>query len=131
MTYDPYNPKQDPYGQQPGQQPGQPYGQQPGPYGPAQPMYGYGYPPPVQKPQTNAILALVLSCVGIATCGVTSIVGVIFGHIAMARIKRGEEDGRGMALAGVIVGYVVIAGYLLYLAVIVIAIIAAANQSTY
>jgi hypothetical protein len=125
MTYDPYNPKQpgDPYGQQ------QPYGQQPygqpGPYG-QQPMYGgYGYPP---KPQTNAILALVLSCVGLATCGVTAIVGVIFGHIAMGRIKRGEEDGRGMALAGVIIGYVVIAGWLLYLAIIIIAIIAAANQ---
>ncbi|MGZ3140627.1 DUF4190 domain-containing protein [Lentzea chajnantorensis] len=127
MTYDPYNPKQDPYGQQPGQ----PYGQQPGPYG-AQPMYGYGYPPPVPKPQTNAILALVLSCVGIATCGVTSIIGVIFGHIAMGRIKRGEEDGRGLALAGLIVGYLVIAGYLLYFAIVIIAIIAAAKQgSTY
>ncbi len=129
MTYDPYNPKQqpgDPYGQQ------QPYGQpgQPGPYG-QQPMYGYGYPPPPPKSQTNAILALVLSCVGLATCGVTAIVGVIFGHIAMGRIKRGEEDGRGMALAGVIVGYVVIAGWLLYLAIIIIAIVAAANQSTY
>lgn len=127
MTYDPYNPKQpgDPYGQQ------QPYGQQPygqpGPYG-QQPMYGYGYPPPAPKPQTNAILALVLSCVGLATCGVTAIVGVIFGHIAMGRIKRGEEDGRGMALAGVIIGYVVIVGWLLYLAIIIIAIIAAANQ---
>ena len=131
MTYDPYNPKQpgDPYGQQPpyGQQ--QPYGQ-PGPYG-QQPMYGYGYPPPAPKPQTNAILALVLSIVGFATCGVTAIVGVIFGHIAMGRIKRGEEDGRGMALAGVIIGYVVIAGWLLYLAIIIIAIIAAANQGTY
>ncbi|MEU7475725.1 DUF4190 domain-containing protein [Lentzea sp. NPDC042327] len=127
MTYDPYNPKQDPYGQQPGQ----PYSQQPGPYG-AQPMYGYGYPPPVPKPQTNAILALVLSCVGIATCGVTSIIGVIFGHIAMGRIKRGEEDGRGLALAGLIVGYLVIAGYLLYFAIVIIAIIAAAKQgSTY
>lgn len=127
MTYDPYNPKQpgDPYGQQ------QPYGQQPhgqpGPYG-QQPMYGYGYPPPAPKPQTNAILALVLSCVGLATCGVTAIAGVIFGHIAMGRIKRGEEDGRGMALAGVIVGYVVIAGWLLYLAIVIIAIVAAANQ---
>jgi len=126
MTYDPYNPKQpgDPYGQQ------QPYGQQPygqpGPYG-QPPVYGYGYPA-APKPQTNAILALVLSCVGLATCGVTAIAGVIFGHIAMGRIKRGEEDGRGMALAGVIIGYVVIAGWLLYLAIIIIAIIAAANQ---
>ncbi|GAB2866021.1 DUF4190 domain-containing protein [Lentzea nigeriaca] len=122
MTYDPYNPKQpgDPYGQQPGQPYGQPmYGQQP--------MYGgYGYQPP--KPQTNAILALVLSLVGFATCGVTSIAGVIFGHIAMGRIKRGEEDGRGMALAGVIIGYVVIAGWLIYLAVIIIALVVAANQ---
>jgi hypothetical protein len=127
MTYDPYNPKQpgDPYGQQPGQ----PYGQ-PGQYG-QQPMYGYGYPPPVPKPQTNAILALVLSCVGFVTCGVTSIVGVIFSHVAMGKIKRGEEEGRGMALAGMIIGYVVIAGWLLYAAIIVIALIAAANQSTY
>jgi hypothetical protein len=126
MTYDPYNPKQpgDPYGQQPGQPYGQPmYGQQPM-YGP-----GYGYVPP--KSQTNAILALVLSLVGFATCGVTAIVGVIFGHIAMGKIKRGEEDGRGMALAGVIIGYVVIAGWLLYAAIIIIAIIAAANQGTY
>lgn len=123
MTYDPYNPKQpgDPYGQQPGQPM---YGQQP--------MYGgYGYPPPQPKSQTNAILALVLSLIGFATCGVTAIVGVIFGHIAMGRIKRGEEDGRGMALAGVIIGYVVIAGWILYAAVILIAIIAAANQSGY
>jgi hypothetical protein len=125
MTYDPYNPKQpgDPYGQQ------QPYGQ-PGPYG-QQPMYGYGYPPPPPKSQTNAILALVLSIVGFATCGVTAIVGVIFGHIAMGRIKRGEEDGHGMALAGIIIGYVVIAGWLLYLAIIIIAVIAAANQGAY
>ncbi|WP_112270976.1 DUF4190 domain-containing protein [Lentzea terrae] len=131
MTHDPYNPKQpgDPYGQQPGQQPGQPYGQ---PMYGQQPMYGgYGYPPPPPKSQTNAILALVLSCIGLATCGVTAIVGVIFGHIAMGRIKRGEEDGRGMALAGVIIGYVVIVGWVLYAAIILIAIIAAANSNTY
>lgn len=124
MTYDPYNPKQpgDPYGQQPGQ----PYGQQPV-YG-QQPMYGYGYQPPVPKSQTNAILALVLSCVGFVTCGVTAIVGVIFGHIAMGKIKRGEEEGHGMAVAGLIVGYVVIAGWVLYFVIVLIAIIAAANQ---
>ena len=127
MTYDPYNPKQpgDPYSQQPGQ----PYGQQPGqPYG--MPQYPYGYPPQ-PKPQQNAILALVLSCVGFVTCGITAIVGIIFGHIAMGKIKRGEEDGRGLALAGLIIGYVVIAGWVLYFAIILIAIIAASSQSPY
>ncbi|MGW6444822.1 DUF4190 domain-containing protein [Lentzea sp. NPDC055074] len=135
MTYDPYNPKQpgDPYGQQPGDPYGQqqPYGQ-PGPYG-QQPMYGpgpgYGYVQP--KSQTNAILALVLSCVGFVTCGVTAIVGVIFGHIAMGKIKRGEEDGHGLAVGGLVVGYIVIAGWLAYAAFIIIAIIAAANSTTY
>ncbi|HEX7302420.1 DUF4190 domain-containing protein [Lentzea sp.] len=133
MTYDPYNPKQDPYGQPDPYAQQQAYGQQPygqpGPYG--QPAYGAGYGYVQPKSQTNAILALVLSCVGFVTCGVTSIVGVIFGHIAMAKIKRGEEDGHGMAVAGLIVGYVVIAGWLAYAAFIVIAIIAAANQATY
>lgn len=108
MTYDPHNP-----------------------HNPQQPMYGYGYPQPLPRSQTNAILALVLSCVGLATCGVTAIVGVIFGHIALGKIRRGEEDGRSMALAGVIIGYVFIVGWLLYAAIIVIAIIAAANQGTY
>ncbi|MFS8101329.1 DUF4190 domain-containing protein [Lentzea alba] len=126
MTYDPYNPKQgDPYGQQPGQ----PYGQQPGqPYG--APQYPYGYPPQ-PKPQQNAILALVLSCVGFVTCGITAIVGVIFGHIAMGKIKRGEEDGRGLALAGLIVGYVVIVGWVLYFVFIVFLIGIGLNQNTY
>jgi hypothetical protein len=115
MTYDPYNPKQS----------GDPYGQQQPPYG-QQPMYGYGYPPP-PKQQTNAILALVLSLVGFATCGVTAIVGVIFGHIAMGKIKRGEEEGHGMALAGIIIGYVVIVGYLAVAALYILAIFAAVN----
>ncbi|MFD4638518.1 DUF4190 domain-containing protein [Lentzea sp. NPDC058436] len=122
MTYDPYNPKQsgDPYGQQP------PYGQ---PYG-QQPMYGYGYPV-VPKSQTNAIVSLVLSVVGFATCGVTSIVGIIFGHIAMKKIKRGEEDGYGMALAGIIIGYVVTVGYLLFVLFYLGIMVAVISGNTY
>ncbi|MGI5502845.1 DUF4190 domain-containing protein [Lentzea sp. CA-135723] len=126
MTYDPYNPKQpgDPYGQQ------QPYGQpgaygQPGPYG--QPMYGYGYPPPMPKPQTSAIVSLVLGIAGFVTCGLSSIVGVVFGHIAMAKIKRGEEEGHGLALAGIIIGYFVIVAWLAYLAFYIFVILAAVS----
>lgn len=104
MTYDPYgNPKQ----------PGDPYGQQP--YGaPQTPGYGYGYPPPAPKSQQSAVLALVLSCAGFLCC-LTAPVGIVFGHIALGKIKRGEEEGRGMALAGTIIGYVVVVGYLLYI----------------
>src|SRR5690606_16555720 len=34
------------------------------------------------------------------------IVGIVLGHIALRQIRRTGEGGRGMALAGVIVGYV-------------------------
>lgn len=119
MTYDPYNPKQ----------PGDPYGQ-PGPYG-QQPMYGYGYPPVVPKPQTSAILSLVLSIVGFATCGVTSIVGIVFGHIALKKIKRGEEDGHGLAIAGVIIGYVVTIAYALFVLFYLGILVAVISGNTY
>ena len=37
---------------------------------------------------------------------VTWILGIIFGHIALSQIKRDPtQSGRGMALAGVIIGW--------------------------
>jgi hypothetical protein len=39
--------------------------------------------------------------------GVTAILAVVFGHLALAQIKRsrGWQRGTGMALAGVILGW--------------------------
>ncbi|AUI62920.1 DUF4190 domain-containing protein [Amycolatopsis sp. BJA-103] len=105
MTYpqDPYG-QQQPYGQQPtyGQQP--PYGQ---PY--QQPGYGYG---PAMPPQDQglAIAALVVSIASLVVCtGLLSVIGVIMGHIAHSKAKRGEAGGQGMALAAIIIGYIGVA----------------------
>lgn len=72
------------------------------------PQYPYGYDPyaPPRPAGTNgkAIGALVTSLVGLVFCGVPSIVGLILGVIAMRETKRTGQEGRGMALAGVIVG---------------------------
>ncbi|SDZ47054.1 protein of unknown function [Amycolatopsis xylanica] len=109
MTY----PPQDPYGQQPapyGQQPSGPYQQQP--YG-QYPQPGYPYGPgmnPASQDTGMAVGALVCSLIGLFLCGGTlSIVGVILGHIARAKAKRGEAGGEGMALAALIIGYFAIA----------------------
>lgn len=61
------------------------------------------------SPSTNpfAIASLVLSLVGILV-GLAAILGVIFGHIALVQIKRNGQSGRGMALAGVIIGWTMI-----------------------
>ena len=91
-----------PYGAQPyGAQPyAQPYGAQP--YGAdqyyAQPAY-YGVPRPAT---TNglAIAALVTAIVGV------SLVAVILGHMSISQINRTGEQGKGMAIAGLVLGYV-------------------------
>ena len=97
---------------------------------PAQPAYpAYGQPAPggYYAPPTNtlAILALVLSFV-------VSIGGIICGHIALAQIKRTGEGGRGLAIAGLIIGYVFTGIVVLYLiGVIIFAIWAATMSSSY
>jgi len=51
------------------------------------------------KTNTIAILALIFAFF-------VPLLGAIFGHVAMGQIKRSGEEGRGLALAGVIVGWV-------------------------
>jgi prepilin-type processing-associated H-X9-DG protein len=52
-----------------------------------------------------AITSLVLGILGLITCGITAVVGLILGIIAMVKIKnsRGALGGGGFALAGIIV----------------------------
>jgi hypothetical protein len=95
---------------------GQQWNQQPSP-GPYPPMY-----PPPRQTNTMAIVALVGSLV-------LSPLGIIFGHIALSQIKRTGEDGRGLALAGLIIGYVSTGIALLVIVIaIVIAAVAASTE---
>ena len=52
-----------------------------------------------------AILSLVLSILGLFTC-ITAPVGIVLGHIAKRQIHS-RRGGRGLATAGLIIGYVV------------------------
>lgn len=106
--YDPYGGYgQDPYA---AQQP-QPYAQ-PAPVQPVQHNY---YAPPVATQPTNgmATASMVLGLIGIVFCGFTSVLAIIFGHIAHSQIKRTGEGGAGMATAGLVLGYLVTAGWLI------------------
>lgn len=62
----------------------------------------YGRPlAPWSAQQTNgfAIAALVTSLV-------LAPLGIIFGHLALSQIRRTGEAGRGLAIAGLVIGYV-------------------------
>jgi hypothetical protein len=70
----------------------------------------------------------VLAIVALASSFVVSIVAVVTGHIALAQVKRTGENGRELALAGVIIGYVGIAfGTLVSIGAIVALTVAAAS----
>ena len=74
----------------------------------APPGYGSGYGG-VASPGTNgmAIASLVCSLATFVVC-VTFIPGIICGHIAMSQIKRTGEQGKGMAVAGLVIGYAIL-----------------------
>jgi len=69
----------------------------------------YPQQPPHRRTEPFAIVSLVASIAGFGFCGVGQIVGIVFGHIARSRIKKSCDEGAGMALAGIIVGYATIA----------------------
>ena len=77
---------------------------------------------PMKPPGTNgkAIAALVTSLVGVFFCGLPSIAGLILGFVAMRETRRTGQDGFGIALAGAIIGGLVVAFWMLYLLVMVV-----------
>jgi Domain of unknown function (DUF4190) len=93
------------YSPPPGQQY---YGPQP-PYPPYQQPYP-PYAPYAPAPPTNGLAIAALVCgVGGFVVGLTSIPAIICGHLARRQIRQTGEQGAGLALAGLILGYVGIA----------------------
>lgn len=90
-----------------------------------------GMPGMVKRgPSGMSIAALVLSLTGIFTCGITALIGMIFGIIEMSNINKGTSptEGKGLAIAGFVVGAVFTVLWLLYW---VLVIIVGVGESTY
>jgi hypothetical protein len=90
------------------------YGQQPG---------GYGY---TATPGTNglAIASLVLGIAQIFLCIIGGILALVFGYISRRQIDEsgGTQGGRGMAIAGIILGWIGIGLGIAYIVVIIIVV---------
>ena len=102
---------------------------------------GYTAPPPgytalgshpvhgVKQTETMAIVALVLSLMGPASCGMSSLAGAILGRIALRKIREYPDhlEGEGLAKAAVIVGWIMFGVFVLvalaYVALIVFMVV--------
>ena len=93
-----------PHGAQP-YGPPTPYGP-PAPYGPGRPPHGYppyGYPVP-RRTNGFAVASMVLGILWLYWIG--SILALVFGYIARSQIRERGEGGDGMAIAGIVLGWV-------------------------
>lgn len=93
---------------------------------PGQPPYhpgAYGYLPARRSTNGFAIAALVLGIVGVVfvppSLGIflfmiPGVLALVFGYIARSHIKQYDQDGAGMATAGIVLGYVAVGLYLIF-----------------
>lgn len=76
------------------------------------PLFQAGAPAPAGKRATSglAVGSLICGILSFLTCGITMLPAVILGHIALSKIKEsgGALGGRGMAIAGLIMGYMIV-----------------------
>ncbi|MGV3732387.1 MAG: DUF4190 domain-containing protein [Microcella sp.] len=77
----------------------------------------YAAAPTGPKTNTLAIVSLVTGIVGLFIP--IALAAVITGHIALSQIKRLGDNGRGMAIAGLILGYLGIVAGLILLVVLI------------
>lgn len=95
-----------------------------------------GYPPiPNARPTSGlAIASLILGILALTTCTFApGIPAVICGHLAMKHThpETGNRGGRGMAIAGLIMGYLASAFVLIFILYFFIAIGAAASAASF
>jgi hypothetical protein len=91
------------------------WGAYPGSYPPPppQPYSGYG-PPPVAPKNGLGIAALVVAIIGLVFCWtvvggvILGVVAVIIGFVARGRVKRGQATNGGVAIAGIVLGFLAI-----------------------
>ncbi|WP_052077386.1 DUF4190 domain-containing protein [Rhodococcoides fascians] len=95
------------------------------------PYAGGGFQTPAPT-NTLAIVSLVLAILGLTFLPlIASVCAVVCGHLSRGQIKRTGEGGSGFATAGLVVGYVSIALFVIVVGAIILFAVAASTSSTY
>jgi hypothetical protein len=90
------------------------WGAYPGSYPPPPPQPYAGYSPPVVTKNGLGIAALVVAIIGLVFCWtvaggvILGVAAIIMGFVARGRVKRGEATNGGVAIAGIVLGFLAI-----------------------
>lgn len=120
--------RQSPYGTPEYPQPGYPASMPPPgqPYGP----YPQQVPWVVSRPTNGmAVASMVLGILWLYWVG--SILALIFGYIARRQIRERGESGDGMAIAGIVLGWVGVGVALIFIVVLLVSLTAATSTTVY
>jgi Domain of unknown function (DUF4190)/Domain of unknown function (DUF1707) len=89
---------------------------------PPPPAPVYPYPPPYEPPRysTNGLAVGSLVAALLWFFWIGSVAAIVFGHVALSQIKNseGRQTGTGMAVAGLVMGYLQILGLVAWAAAI-------------
>jgi hypothetical protein len=92
-----------------------------GPFSAVAPYHAGYYPAPQAPTSGVAVASLICGIAEFFTLGIAAVPAVILGHVARANIKRTGERGDGLAIAGLVLGYLGIACWALFLVVLLAA----------
>jgi hypothetical protein len=101
--------------------PPQQWGPYPGSYPPPPPQPYAGYAAPVGPRNGLGIAALVVAIVGLVFCWtvvggvILGVTAIILGFVGRGRVKRGEATNGGVAIAGIVLGFLAIVVSLVFI----------------
>ncbi len=105
----------------------------PAPYQPSV-VLAIAAPPSSGSATAALVFGIIGIMVGYCLLGIPCILAVVFGHIGLIQTRDGQRSGRGMAVAGLVLGYICVIPMIIFTVLIFGAIIgggATANSGTY
>lgn len=77
-------------------------------------------PAPVRVTEPLAKVSIACAVLGLATSGMSAVPAIVTGHLALARIRRTNGDGLGLALTGLVIGYLELAFVVVWFIMVVL-----------
>ncbi|MEQ4208004.1 DUF1707 and DUF4190 domain-containing protein [Actinopolymorpha sp. B17G11] len=77
-------------------------------------------PAPVRVTEPLAKVSIACAILGLCTSGMSAVPAIVTGHLALARIRRTNDDGAGLAVTGLVLGYLELAFVALWFILVIL-----------